>query len=187
MSSPISYQSILVIPPLVTSLFYRVSNAEHQGWFDEDLLKKFCHKSADYDFCSLTLRSDKCAYTADPNGLVVISINMNLVQTTISEIVDLIEQTIDSLDKTRLQNCQVDFSDAQVKLNAAFVASAAYKYPEGLDFITDEFKKSVDCVREYTLNPPKRESPLSDDSDDTLKVQKLINITFVLVGEIMSA
>ena len=149
MSFPISYQSNLVIPPLVTSLFYHVSNAEDQGWFDEDFL-------ADYDFCSLTLRSDKNAYTADPNGLVVISINMNLVQTTISEIVDLIEQTIDSLDKTRLQNCQVDFSDAQVKLNAAFVASAAYKYPEGLDFITDEFKKSVECDREYTLNPPKR-------------------------------
>ena len=89
-----------------------------------------------------------------------------------------------TMDKTRLQNCQVDFSDAQVKLNAAFIASAAYKYLEGLDFITDEFKKSVECDREYTLNPPKRESP---PLDDTLKVQKLINITFVLVGEIMSA
>ncbi|KAK7856073.1 hypothetical protein CFP56_025513 [Quercus suber] len=186
MASPISYQSIFVIPPLVTSLFYHVFNAEEQGWFDEDFLEKFCHNSADYDFCSLTLRSDKSTYTADPNGLVIISIsiNMNLVQTSISEIVDLIEQPIDALDKTRLQNCQVDFSDAQVKLNAAFVASATYKYLEGLDFITDEFKKSVECDSEYTLNPLKRESPLLDD---TLKVQKLTNITFVIVGEIMSA
>jgi len=88
------------------------------------------------------------------------------------------------MDKTRLQNCQVDFSDAQVKLNAAFIASIAYKYLEGLDFIMDEFKKSVECDREYTLNPLKHESPLLDD---TLKAQKLINITFVIVGQIMSA
>lgn len=92
---------------------------------------------------------------------------MNLVHTAIREIVDLIELAIDSLDKTRLQNCQVDFSDAQAKLNAAFVASAAYKYLEGLDFIMDAFKQSVERDREYTLNPPKRESP---PSDDTLEV-----------------
>ena len=52
MTSPISCLSILIIPLLVTSLFYDVSNV------DRALIESVCKKSMDYDFCMSALLSD---------------------------------------------------------------------------------------------------------------------------------
>ena len=176
MASPVSCLSILIIPLLVTSLFYQVSNA-----VDEALLDKICNESADYEFCLSTLRSDDGTATADPNGLVLISItlNTNLVQTTVNRIPDIVKTLTDPLDITRIQNCRTDYIDVQGKLSAAFTKY----YTEMLNFLRDALIKIVECDDKYRLNPPIRESPIADVS---LKVQKLIDITFVIVDEIMS-
>ncbi|KAK7844307.1 cell wall / vacuolar inhibitor of fructosidase 2 [Quercus suber] len=117
MASPISCLSILLILLLVTSLFYQISNA-----IDKAFLEKVCHKSFDYELCLSTLRSDERTSTADPNGLVLISIsiNMNLVNSTINRIPDILKTLKDPLDKTRLMNCQTDFIYVLNKLSQGY-------------------------------------------------------------------
>ena len=180
MASPISCLSILVIPLLVTSLFYLISNA-----VDEAFLERICHKSFDYELCLSTLRSDGRTSTADPNGLVLISIsiNMNLVQTTINRTIpDILKTLTDPLDRTRLTNCQTDFIYMQGNLTQGYVASASKHYQKGITLIYDALLKSAECDSEYSTNPPKK-SPISDV---TFKVGRLIDITFVIVDEIVS-
>ncbi|XP_075665912.1 cell wall / vacuolar inhibitor of fructosidase 2-like [Castanea sativa] len=182
MASPISCLSILVIPLLVTSLFYQVSNA-----VDKAFLESICHKSFDHELCLSTLCSDERTSTADPNGLVLISIsiNMNLVQTTINHrIPDILKTLTDPPDKTRLKNCQTDFIYVLGKLSRGYVASASKHYQEGITLIYDALLKSAECDSEYRIstNPPKK-SPISDV---TFKVGRLIDITFVIVDEIVS-
>ncbi|KAK7850029.1 cell wall / vacuolar inhibitor of fructosidase 2 [Quercus suber] len=117
MASPISCLSILLILLLVTSLFYQISNA-----IDKAFLEKVCHKSFDYELCLSTLRSDERTSTADPNGLVLISIsiNMNLANSTINRIPDILKTLKDPLDKTRLMNCQTDFIYVLNKLSQGY-------------------------------------------------------------------
>ncbi|XP_023878396.2 pectinesterase inhibitor 5 [Quercus suber] len=158
------------------SLFYQVSNA-----VDEAFLDKICNESADYEFCISTLRSDERTATADPNGLVLISIslNTNLVQTIVNRIPDIVKTLTDPLDITRIQNCRTDYIDIQGKLSTAYTKY----YQEMLNLLRDALIKIVERDDEYRLNPPIRESPIADVS---LEMQKLIDITFVIVGEIMS-
>ena len=179
MASPSSCLSILVILLLVTSLFYQISNA-----VDEAFLERICHKSFDYELCLSTLRSDERTSTADPNGLVLISIsiNMNLVNTTINRIPDILKTLTDPLDKTRLKNCQTDFIYVLGKLSKGYEASASKLYQEGITLIYDALLKSAECDSEYSTNPPKK-SPISDV---TFKVGRLIDFTFVIVDEIVS-
>uniref|UniRef100_A0A7N2QYB6 Pectinesterase inhibitor domain-containing protein n=1 Tax=Quercus lobata TaxID=97700 RepID=A0A7N2QYB6_QUELO len=183
MASPISCLSILVIPLLVTSLFYQVSNAANQGWFDEAFLEKICKKSTDYDLCSSTLRSDPRTYTVNPHGLALISIsiNTNLVQTTLDQIPGILNTLTDPLDETRLQNCQTDFNEALVKFNAAYAAASSTSYTEATNLLTEAALKSVECENEYSSSSS--ESPISDTTN---KVGKLVFITYVIVGEITS-
>ena len=184
MASPISCLSILVIPLLVTSLFYQVSNAANQGWFDEAFLEKVCQKSTDYDLCSSTLRADPRTYTVNPQGLalVSISINTNLVQTTLDQIPGILNTLTDPLDETRLQNCQTDFNEVLVKFNAAYAAMSSMSYTEATNLLTEAALKSVECENEYSSSSS--ESPISDTTN---KVGKLVFVTYVIVGEITSA
>ena len=128
-----------------------------------------------------TLRSDEGTATADPNGLVLISVslNTNLVQTTVNRIPDIVKTLTDPLDITRIQNCRTDYIDVQGKLSAAYTKY----YPEMENLLKDALIKIVECDNEYRLNPPIRELPIADVS---LEVQKLIDITYVIVGEILS-
>ncbi|KAK7825412.1 pectinesterase inhibitor 5 [Quercus suber] len=180
MASRISCLSILVIPLLVASLFCQVSNA--QGSFDEAFLEKICQKTVDYEFCQSTLRSDVRTFTANPDGLVLISISITVdhVRNTIDQIPNILKTLTDPLDKTRIQNCQTDYNEIVVKLNAAYSASDAKSYQEVLNSLTDALSKRVECDDEYRLTPPIRDSPLLSAST---RLQKLIDITWVIIEE----
>ncbi|KAL0017199.1 hypothetical protein SO802_004268 [Lithocarpus litseifolius] len=177
MVSPISCLSILVIPLLVTSLFYQVSNAVNDTYLDS-----ICHRSTDYELCSSTFAADNRTSTADLNGLLLISIssNMNLLETTIvNRIPKILEILNDPKDKTRLQNCQKDFIYALGKLSGAYLASASKNYQEGTYLATEALLKNVDCDNEY--NTTNRASPIADVPN---KVGRLIFISYIIVGEI---
>ncbi|KAL4594158.1 hypothetical protein ACB092_12G001100 [Castanea dentata] len=180
MASPISCLSILVISLLVASLFCQVSHA----LVDEAFLENICQKTVDYEFCQSTLRSDARTFTANLDGLVLISISITVshVLNTIDQIPNILKTLTDPLDKTRLQNCQTDYKEIQVKLNAAFSASDAKSYQEALNSLSGALIKRVECNDEYRLTPPIRDSPLLDAST---KLQKLVDITWVLIEEIV--
>ena len=158
MVSPISCLSILVIPLLVTSLFYQVSNAVNATYLDS-----ICHKSTDYELCNSTFAADSRTPTADLNGLLLISIssNMNLLETTIvnriPKILDILE---DPLDKARLQNCSTDYIIALGQLSNAYLASASKNYQEGKNLAMDAYLKNVECEKEY--NTTAFASPIAD-------------------------
>nr|XP_023897920.1 cell wall / vacuolar inhibitor of fructosidase 2 [Quercus suber]POE53975.1 putative invertase inhibitor [Quercus suber] len=183
MASPISFLSILVIPLLVASLSCKVSNAGNQGWFDEAFLEKICKKTVDYEFCQSTLRSDERTFTANPDGLILISVSItvNHVLNTLDQIPKILKTLTDPLDITRIQNCQTDYNEISVKLNAAYSASDAKSYQEVINSLRDALIKCVECDDEYRLTPPKRDSPLLNDST---RLQKLIDITWVIIEEI---
>ena len=185
MTSPISCLSILVIPLLVTSLFYQASNATIEVKADQALLDSICDQTQDYDFCMSTFHGDARTAVADRDGLALLSIaiNTDTVQATIDQIQDILKTLTDPLDKYRIQNCLTDFSDALVQLRAAYTASSAKSYREVIGFITDVARKAVDCDGEYKKSPPLRESPISDK---TLKVTKLTDITFAIINTIIS-
>ena len=151
MTSPISCLSILVIPLLATSLFYQVSNAMIEVKADFALLDSVCQKFEDYDFCMSSFRGDPRTRAADRNGLVLISIaiNIDLVEATIDRIPDILKSLTDPLDKKRIQNCLTDFNDANVKLRGAYTASSARSYWKVVAFIRDVACKAIDCDGEY--------------------------------------
>ncbi|KAK7856555.1 hypothetical protein CFP56_022606 [Quercus suber] len=128
--------------------------------------------------------TDARTYTANPDGLVLISIsiNTNLVHATLDQIPGILNTLTDPLDKTRLQNCQTDFNEVLVKFNAAYAAASSKSYTEATNLLTEAVLKSVECEQEYSSSS--RESPISDTTN---KVGKLVFITYVIVGEITSA
>ena len=177
MVSPISCLSILVIPLLVTSLFYQVSNAVNATYLDS-----ICHKSTDYELCNSTFAADSRTPTADLNGLLLISIssNMNLLETTIvNRIPKILDILDDPQDKARLQNCSTDYIIALGQLSNAYLASASKNYQEATRLATDAAFKNVECDNEY--NTTKRPSPIADVPGT---VGRLIFISYVIVGEI---
>ena len=178
MATPISCLSILVIPLLVASLFCQVWSV------DEAFLENICQKTVDYEFCQSTLRSDGRIFTANTDGLVLISISItsNHVQNTIDQISNILKNLTDPLDKTRIQNCQTDYNEIVVKLNAAYSASDAKSYQEALNSLTDALSKRVECDDQYRLTPPIRDSPLLNAST---ALQKQIDITWVIIEEII--
>ncbi|KAK9995224.1 hypothetical protein SO802_024927 [Lithocarpus litseifolius] len=179
MASPISCLSILVIPLLVASLFCQVSNA-----VDEAFLENICQKTVDYEFCQSTLRSDARTFTANTDGLVLISISItvNHVLSTNDQIPNILKTLTDPLDKTRLQNCQTDYNEIVAKLNAAYSASDAKSYQEVINLLSAALIKRVECDDEYRLTPPIRDSPLSNAS---IRLQKLVDIAWVIIEEII--
>ncbi|KAK7856071.1 pectinesterase inhibitor 5 [Quercus suber] len=159
MVSPISCLSILVIPLLVTSLFYQVSNACVNATYRD----RICKQSTYYDLCTDTFASDNRTSTADLSGLLLISIssNMNLLEnTTVHRIPGILKMLNDTQDKARLQNCQTDFIYALGKLSAAYLATGSKNYREGKNLTTDAYLKVLECEKEY--NSTNFASPIAD-------------------------
>ncbi|KAK9984374.1 hypothetical protein SO802_033899 [Lithocarpus litseifolius] len=178
MVSPISCLSILVIPLLVTSLFYQVSNACVNATY----LDRICNQSSSYELCKSTFASDNRTSTADLTDLLLISYssNMNLLETTIANrIPKILELLNDPLDKARLQNCQTDFIYALGKLSGAYLASSSKNYRKAVNLTTDAYVKNVECEKEYdTTN---RASPIADVPQN---VTGLIFVSYAILHEI---
>merc|ERR1712183_95502 len=178
MVSPISCLSILVIPLLVTSLLYQVSNAVNSTYLDS-----ICHKSTDYELCSSTFAANDRTPTADLDDLFRISIsaNIDLLHTTIVRQIPKILETLNNpQDMALLQNCQTDFTNAQENLTNAYLASVLMDYTKAKNLATDAALLNANCDNEY--NTTKRPSPIADV---TGKVGKLIFISFIIVNEII--
>ncbi|KAL0009858.1 hypothetical protein SO802_004966 [Lithocarpus litseifolius] len=180
MASPISCLSILIIPLLVTSLFYDVSNA------DRALLDKVCKKSTDYDFCVSTLLSD-------PEGLTDVLYRLGLVSTSVSlgmistindgEISNILIGVTDPVIGERIRGCQADISSLYEDMQSARDAAGTQSYVEEAKSLASAQDKIAGCNKRFE-GPPKTESPISKS---TSKIEKLINISAVILTMISSS
>uniref|UniRef100_A0A2N9J9M3 Pectinesterase inhibitor domain-containing protein n=1 Tax=Fagus sylvatica TaxID=28930 RepID=A0A2N9J9M3_FAGSY len=181
MASPISCISIFLLPLIATSLFFQVSNATFEVKADQALIDSICEQTQDVDFCKSTFNANPRTPAADRDGLVVLSIaiNIDVVQATINDTIpEIVKTLIDPIDKQRIQVCLTDYNDALVTLIAAFTASSEKNYKEVIGLVTDAANKIVDCDGAYRKSPPIREPPISGEND---KVTKLTDITYVII------
>ena len=96
MASPINYLSILVIPLLVTSLFYQVFVGQK---LDDAYLRSLCQKTSDPNFCFTTLKANPRTFAASGDlnhlGLVTIAILIDTVQVEVDEIPGFLKKLSD--------------------------------------------------------------------------------------------
>ena len=178
MASPISCLSILVIPLLVTSLFYHASNA------DQALIESVCEKSTNNVSCLSTFRSDPRSSTADLYTLGIISADLNLkvFEEANSQIPNLLASLTDSLDRSRLLNCQTNLTDAHKTMTTVKNLAVAKSYSEEDVILLNAFANVQHCTYEYEV-PPIRPSPISNL---TSKMEDLIIISSVIIAMIKS-
>ncbi|KAK7834738.1 uncharacterized protein LOC136062273 [Quercus suber] len=145
MASPISCLSILVIPLLVTSLFYQISDA------DRALVESVCHNSTDYDFCLSSLLSDERSIKSTLQTLESISIELHLdvIEVAYNRISDLHKTLTDPLDKTRLQNCENDIRDSHENMLSASDGAGLFNYDKAKLSLTAALLKVGACANEY--------------------------------------
>ncbi|XP_075665024.1 pectinesterase inhibitor 5-like [Castanea sativa] len=179
MASPISCISILIIPLLVTSLFYDVSNA------DRPLLEKVCKQTFDHDFCMSVLLSDPEGLTnvLYRLGLVSTSVSLKIISTTNGEIGNVLIGVTDPVDRTRISNCQTDIDDVYDKMQLARNAAGSQSYWEEARILASAKQKIIDCEKQFESSP-KHASPISDH---TYKITKLINISVVIINMLLSS
>ncbi|XP_075659288.1 pectinesterase inhibitor-like [Castanea sativa] len=161
MASPINCLSILIIPLLVTSLFYQVSATGPA--VDEALLNSVCDKTQDSSFCLATLKGDQRTFVGDKDHLAIVSIAIAIdaVQVTFDQIPGILSKLSDRVDRTRMENCHSDFNDALVTLRKAYAASSSKSYKESTSLIIDATNKLEACHNSYRA-PPIRQSPIFD-------------------------
>ena len=102
MASPISCISIFLLPLIATSLFFQVSNATFEVKADQALIDSICEQTQDVDFCKSTFNANPRTPAADRDGLVVLSIaiNIDVVQATINDTIpEIVKTLIDPVDK----------------------------------------------------------------------------------------
>merc|ERR1712183_71242 len=172
MASPISFLSILIIPLLVTSLFYDVSNA------DRALVEKVCTQSSDYNYCLSVLLSD-------PEGLTNILYRLGLVSTSASlKIIPNIEDDIwnyldtvtDTGMRERITGCQTDISGISEDFKQARIDAGTQSYVDEYNILVSAQNKIAGCNQRFVA-PPTVASPITSS---TSEIEKLINISMVI-------
>ena len=157
-ASPISCLSILIIPLLVTSLFYNVSNA------DRALVEKVCTKSIDHDYYLSVL-------LLDPEGLIDVLYRLGLVATSISlnilpgvngEIGNVLIRVKDPDVRAWITGCQSDIDSIYDNMNQARTAAGTQSYDKRQDYLHRHKIKLQDvmldsrlCNHQYKVALPK--------------------------------
>ena len=156
MASPICCLSMLVIPLLVTSLFYHVSNA------DQALLENVCKTTEDYNYCLSALRSNRQSTAATPYQLGIISndVTLTVIQETGRAIGALLLKLTDPVDIRRISHCQGNVKTAFQKWQIAKRAATQKSYTEEYNAIAEGIAQIVECKFQYD-DPPKKVSPIS--------------------------
>merc|ERR1712100_561978 len=151
MASPICCLPMLVIPLLVTSLFYHVSNA------DQALLENVCKTTDDYNYCLSALRSNRQSTAATPYQLGIISndVTLTVIQETGRAIGDLLLKLTDPVDIRRISHCQGNVKTAFQKWQIAKRAATQKSYTEEYNAIAEGIAQIVECKFQYD-DPPKK-------------------------------
>uniref|UniRef100_A0A7N2L9N1 Pectinesterase inhibitor domain-containing protein n=1 Tax=Quercus lobata TaxID=97700 RepID=A0A7N2L9N1_QUELO len=173
MASPINCLSILVIPLLVTSLFYQVSVG--QKLTDADL-QSLCQKTSDPNFCFTTLKADPRTFLASGDlnhlGLVTIAILIDTVQVEVDEIPGILKKLGDRVDKSRMEACEYDYNNALKILRDAYASFGEKNYNGAKSLIINaglqqEVPPVLDLELEATQDPDPESSSSSSVSSNS--------------------
>ena len=179
MASPISCLSILIIPLLVTSLFYDVANG------DRPLLEKVCKKTMDHDFCMSVLLSDRDGLTNVLYilGIASTSVSLKIISDVNDEIENVLIGVTDPVDRNRISNCITGTDDIYKKMQLARNVAGTQSYAEEASLLTAAQLKITECNNQFESHP-KHVSPISNH---TSKLMKLISISSVIISMITSS
>ena len=172
MASPISFLSILIIPLLVTSLFYDVSNA------DRALVEKVCTQSSDYQYCLSVLLSDPEGLTniLYRLGLVSTSVSLKIIPTIDDDIANYLDTVTDTGMKARITGCRDDISGILEDIKQARIDAGTQAYIDEYNILVSAQNKIAGCNTRFVA-PPTVTSPIKSS---TSKIEKLINISLVI-------
>nr|POF18469.1 hypothetical protein CFP56_61383 [Quercus suber] len=170
MASPISCLSILIIPLLVTSLFYDVSNA------DRSLVEKICRASMDHDYCLSVLLSDPEGLTnvLYRLGLVATSVSLKIIPGVKGEIGNVLIGVKDKGTRDRITGCQADIDIIYDDMEQARTAAGTQSYKEEAKSLASAQDKIAFCNQRFVT----MQSPIKSS---TSKIEKLINICAVIL------
>ena len=170
MSSPISCLSILIIPLLVTSLFYDVSNA------NQDLVEKVCTQSTDHDYCVSVLLSDREGHTnvLYRLGLVATSVSLNLIPDINGEVGNALIGVTNVDVEAKITSCQTDIDTIYTIMDQARTTAGTQSYKEEAKLLASAQDKVAGCNARF----PPNQSPIQSS---TSKIEKLINIVATIL------
>ena len=178
MASPINCLSILVIPLLVTSLFYQVSVGQK---LTDDYLSSLCQKTSDPNFCFSTLKADPRTFLplGDFNhlGFVSLAIVMDTVQVEVDEIPYILRKIGDRVDRVRMENCQYDYNNALQMSRDADTAAGEKNYNRAKSLIINAANGLAACDNSYK-EPPARTSLIADALTKVLKKCNIVVVVF---------
>ena len=101
---------------------------------------------------------------------------LGLIFDACGEIINLLIELINPLDRTRISNCQTDIEDVHEKIIFARNAIVTQSYGKRATILTAAQQKIIECNDKYE-SLPKRESTISNY---TSIIAKLIDIYILL-------
>ena len=172
-ASPISCLSILILPLLVTFLFYDVSNV------DRALVEKVWTKSMDHDYCLSVLLSDPegLTHVLYRLGLVTTSVSLNIIPVVNGEIGNVLIGVEDADVRAQIMDCQSNIDRIYNNMNQARTAIGTQSYNEEARLLASAQEKITGCNAWF----PSMQSPIQSS---TSKIEKLINIAATIITTI---
>ena len=175
MASPISCLSILVIPLLLTSLFYHVSNA------DQALVESICNEMRDKNFCLSELLSNPQSISSNLSmlGIITIDLNLKVFEEAEGQISKILGTLKDPLDQSRLTNCKTNLANARETIKTARNATQGQSKEQNL--IMDAFVKINNCDSAY-WKPPNRPNPIDKLTNKIVELFNISNQIIAMIG-----
>ncbi|KAK7836159.1 pectinesterase inhibitor [Quercus suber] len=181
MTSPINCLSILVIPLLVTSIFYQASVGQPGIKIDDSSLTYLCKNSTDPTYCFKTLKADPDTFAGIGDkfhlGIVSIAIVNRTVSATAAQIPRILEKLSDRVDKIRMMDCKDDYNVVLDTVGLAYVSSDSRDYYGAMFMMQDAASRLGECKNSYTA-PPVRASPIADGIAEAFKKFNIVDAVF---------
>lgn len=147
----------------------------------QDQVNKICHQSEDFGFCFNIVGSDPRIPAANLEGVcgIVVSKILDQVSETSGKIPGLLQGLTDPVDKQRMTVCRANYTAADGEFKKAWNAATSRDFAGVLNWIQQGTGQVINCENIYRRNSPVRESPLTVDNHNIIK---LAGITLIVLG-----
>ncbi|XP_034690599.1 pectinesterase inhibitor 5-like [Vitis riparia] len=165
---------LVLLPLLAAALFYHPANTAVHVNADNQLLNQICNQAQSYDFCFNVL-------TLDELCLISVAITIDRVQNTSDIIPSLIKQAAGPVDIQRLTTCQSNYTAAVDAYTKAWSSASSRAYYDVLSWIQVGANEVIHCENIYRMSQPIRQSPITVENHDVVKLSEIILITLSMI------
>lgn len=161
---------------MATTLFYYPSHA-----IGQDVVEQVCQQTEDYQFCFNIILRDPRTPAVNMEGLCLLSVAITIdhVREAVDKIPGLLEKATDPVDKQRMTTCQSNYGAAAGDFQRAWGSASSKAFHDVLGWVQKGSGQVINCENIYRQSPPIRESPLTVDNHNVIK---LAGITLVVLG-----